>query len=138
MKMEVVQKLLDNLYESISFNEGEEPDFNNLSKLFLDGAKVMEYQDDKFTKYKVKDINEHVKEMYDVFNKYPEIKNKGFLEYEIENEIVFYGPIAFVKSNYFKKYFNGKETIQQIGTNCMQIVNCNGRYKIMSIGWYEE
>ncbi|MBN2694562.1 hypothetical protein JXR93_07855 [bacterium] len=137
MKKNDIQILLDKLYEYISFQEGEEPNFFRINELFVDGAKVIEYKDKDFINYNEKNINLHILEMNEVFSKYPLIKSKGFREKEIENDIIINGPVAFVKSRYLKKYFNGKDNIESTGINCMQIAKLNNTLKIISISWYE-
>jgi len=134
---EEVQLLLDQLYEYMTFKEGEEPHFDRLKNLFVNGALVIEYIDEACQQHIQKDIGKHIEEMNKVFTDYPQIKSKGFSEKELSNTITIYGPMAHVRSQYEKKYFNGKNDIRSTGTNCIHLAKLNKELKIVSIGWYE-
>ena len=75
--------------------------------------------------------------MNDVFDTYPEIKNAGFIEEEIESEILVNGPIAYVVSKYRKEYtYDGVKHVVE-GTNNFHLVMINGQLQIISMSWFE-
>ncbi|SCY54009.1 hypothetical protein [Alkaliphilus peptidifermentans] len=134
---EMIKKKLTNLYSHISFEAGKEPSYNKLKELFLDEAVVFEYLDSDYTEYRVKRIEEHIEEMYDIFEKYPVIKGRGFKEQELSNKNIISGPVALIVSEYKKEYFNGKHEVITVGTNNITMMLINEDLKIVSIGWYE-
>lgn len=133
-----VQRLLDNLYEYISFKAGDEPNLVRLLELFDERAIIIEYLDKSCKECARKSIYQHIEETINIFKQYPEIKSRGFNEVELHNTITIKGPVAYVESVYEKSYFNGKCVVSEIGINSMHIAKLGEELKIISIGWFQK
>lgn len=111
IKEKEVHELIDQLYNYISFAEGEEPKVGKLNELFIEGAVVIEYSDDQCLTFVQKTIETHIQEFKDVLEKYPIIKEKGFTEIPLEKHITFSGPLAYVESKYEKNILTEKNLL---------------------------
>lgn len=138
MNETIIQSFLEDFYAYISFEEGQEPNLESFRGLFMDEAVLIEYSDTSKGILSVDNIEHHVYEFEKVFHDYPIIKSKGFNEKEISHTISISGPMAFVESKYLKKYYNGSDYIETVGTNSIHLIWKENDLKIASIGWYEE
>lgn len=134
----LIKECVKSLYRAISCHPGTEPNYDKIRNLFVDNAIMAEYQEKDSKIPNVRTIDQHVKEIEDVFKKYSFISKNGFYENELSNNIIINGPVAMVCSEYEKKYFNGKKDIKNIGRNIMQIIKIDSEYKILSVSWYEQ
>lgn len=133
-----VQKLVDQLYEYMSFKVGEEPHHELLKGIFHEEAVIIDYAHRDFRYYNEKNIQRHIEEINFVLSKDPVIKCKGFSVKELNNTIYIAGPTALVKSVYEKKYSDGMKEFGEIGINSMQIVRINDDLKIISMACFEK
>jgi hypothetical protein len=134
----LIKECVSSLYRSISCEPGKKPDYDNIRKLFVDNAIMAEYVNKNSKIPNVKTIDEHIKEIENVFKIYPAISQKGFIENELSIKIMVKGPVATVCSEYEKYYYNGKIDMKNIGCNIFQMVKIDEIYKILSVSWYEK
>lgn len=130
--------LLDQIYDYMSFKEGQQPRYELLMELFHEEALIIEYTDKEFQYYSEKNIHRHIAEIEYVFSKDPEIKSKGFSVKELKNTISISGPTALVKSVYEKSYSDGIKEYNEIGLNSLQIARIEEKLLIVSMTCFEK
>lgn len=133
-----VQKLLDQLYDYMSFMKGEEARYDLLRGIFHEEALIIEYNQQDCRYHNEKNIHRHIAEINYVLSQDPEIKSEGFTVTELNNTISIAGPTAFVKSVYEKRYSDGVQGFNEIGINTLQMARINQKLKIISMASYEK
>lgn len=134
----LIEDCASSLYRAISCEPNEEPDYDDIKKLFIDSAIMVEYENKDSKIPNIKTIDEHIKELKNVFKTHPIILKKGFIENQLSIKIMTNGPVATVYSEYEKYYYNGKVDIKNIGCNIIQMIKIDNKYKILSVSWYEK
>lgn len=132
MDVSSIDSLVNALYESITFPEGEEPDLERFKSLFIkdspfiritsDGPNTMDL--DSF----VSSLNERVES--DAL--------KSFYEAEISRKIHSYGGIAHVFSTYKKGVNTADPRSLDRGINSIQLFHDGKRWWACSITWEDE
>lgn len=127
-----VDAVVSELYESISFNENKEPNYEKFQSLFIDGARLISVRDTTSATLTPAD--------------YESIMNKrrssgamiAFEEKELHRETDKYGNILHVFSTYQirTKTPEGEESAR--GINSIQLMKKDGQWKVTSLIWYEE
>lgn len=120
------------LYESISFDQNNPPDYNTFKALFADKAHLISVKDTTSYKLSPDDYEKSMTRQRDVGN------ILAFEEKELHRRTDQYGKILHIFSTYqtHLKTPDGTETAR--GINSIQLMRKDGNWKVTSLIWYEE
>lgn len=127
-----VDKIMNDLYESISFNKDKEPNYKKFKSLFTDGAQMISVRDT--SSYRLtpasyeKMMNEQRKSG----------KLLSFVEEELHRTMDRFGNIIQVFSTYQTHLKTPNATDSARGINSIQLIKKNDEWKVASIVWYRE
>ena len=125
---------MDTFYRTISFANGERFKSREFGDLFLNQAILIEKAGDSVKK---KTVEEHIRAFEDCIALYPQFFQEGFIEKQTAIEYLESDYCVLVKSQYEKRYHNGKEKVVATGYNHITLLDMNGSYQIVSIVWEE-
>jgi hypothetical protein len=127
-----VDKVMADLYESISFSESNEPDYDKFQSLFVDGGRLISVKDT--TSYTL------TPQSYEqaMTNQRQSGQLTAFEETELHRTTDRYGNILHVFSTYQTTIKNDQGTENARGINSIQLMKKDGNWKVVSIIWYEE
>lgn len=128
-ELEAIQRAVDTLYSSLSFEEGEQPDTALFLSIFVKEGILINNNGGKPRIISPKAFVERLTEMSGI---------KKFDEHEIRGETQFFGTIAQRFSTYDKHIELEERTIKGKGINSFQLVKVNGRWMISAIIWNDE
>ena len=131
-KINQIDVVISNLYDSISFKKGERPDLDKLKGLFIDEARLIRTTKDSHELMKVAEFLSSFNSRIDAGNF---IK---FREYEIKKKIELFGGIAHVFSTYETEYETHEGNFNSRGINSIQLIEISGEWKVVNIFWYNE
>jgi hypothetical protein len=128
----MIQKFLDDFYETLSFEQEEQFKADKFRTFFLSDSILMESINGVFRQ---KNIDEHISEFEYAIKEYPQLFSQGFHEEQTEYTFIENDNCILVSSKFQKSYCrNGEEVIEK-GINNMLIVRDNSAFKIASILW---
>ena len=127
-----IDAMVKELYESITFPEGKEPDLNRLQSLFTPNAQFIRITPQGVDKMDVKSFVASFKGWI------TSGRMKSFYESEISRKAQVWGSIAQVFSTY-KKGINIKDPeLMVLGINSIQLYHDGQRWWMSSIVWEDE
>lgn len=127
-----IDAVVSDLYESISFNQEKEPDYESFKSLFVDGARLISVKDTTSYKLTPTDYEKSITQQRQSG------KIIAFEEKELHRETEQYGNILHVFSTYKTHVETPNETDSARGINSIQMMKEDGQWKVTSIIWYEE
>jgi hypothetical protein len=126
------EALLEALYASISFGEGERPDFGRLRSLLLPGARLVRVQP---AGVETMDVDGFIAsfEQHLASGALTE-----FRESEIARRVDRFGHMAHVFSTYATRLTMGGVTSERRGINSIQLALGEEGWKVLTIFWMDE
>lgn len=127
-----IDSTISSLYESISFDQNNPPDYKTFKALFAENAHLIS----------VKDTTSYILSPDDYEQSMTRQRNEGkilsFIEKELHRKTDQYGNILHVFSTYqtHLKTPDGTDTTR--GINSIQLMKNDGDWKVTSLIWYEE
>ena len=128
-ELAAIQRAVDSLYSSLSFEEGGKADTATFLSIFVDGGTLINNNKGKANVISPEAFASSISQMKGL---------KSFDEHELRGETVFFGTIAHRFSTYEKNIDLGERQISGMGINSFQLVKVNGRWMINSIIWNDE
>lgn len=128
----MIQKFLDDFYETLSFEQGEQFKADKFRSFFLSNSILMESSNGAFRQ---KNIDEHISEFEYAIKEYPQLFSQGFHEEQTEYTFMKNDNCILVSSKFQKSYCRNGEKVIEKGINNMLIVRDNSAFKIASILW---
>jgi hypothetical protein len=127
-----IDAIIKNVYQSITFREGEKPDLDRFRSLFITNALFIRITPDGVNRM---DLDGFISSFS---NRIDTGAMKSFSESDISRKAHSYGGIAQVWSSY-KKSINTEDPVSfGRGINCIQLFNDGKRWWITSILWQDE
>ncbi|MDZ7681834.1 MAG: hypothetical protein U5J63_09040 [Fodinibius sp.] len=127
-----VDAIVDDLYESISFNENKDPDYEKFQSLFVEGGRLIS----------VKDTTSYTLSPDDYKQSMTKQRKSGaiiaFEEEELHRKTEQYGNILHLFSTYRTHLKTPNGTDSARGINSIQLMKKDGSWKVVSLIWYEE
>ena len=127
-----IDPVISDLYESISFTETQDPEYETFKSLFADGAHLISVQDTNSYTITPDEFEQGLTQQRESG------KLISFEEYEIHRETDRYGNILHVFSTYQTNLETPEGNDSARGINSIQMMKDVGEWKIVSIIWYEE
>jgi hypothetical protein len=128
-ELEAIQRAVDTLYSSLSFEEGGQPDTALFLSIFVNEGILINNNGGKPRIISPKAFVERLTQMSGI---------KKFNEHEIRGETQYFGTIAQRFSTYDKHIELEERTVKGKGINSFQLVKVNGRWKVSAIIWNDE
>ncbi len=127
-----VDKIITDLYQSISFDQDKKPDYERFKSLFTDGAQLISVRDT--SSYRLTPSN------YEKMMNEQRSSGKllSFVEEELHRKTDHFGNIIQVFSTYMTHLKTPNATDSARGINSIQLIKKNGKWKVASIIWYRE
>jgi hypothetical protein len=116
------------MYENVSFEPGERPDWRKEDEIFAPGARVVRVNDDGVFEFDIPSFCRNFDQMIDSG------AMKSFWEGEIWRETHLFGEVAHVLSAYETRHTRDGEVINR-GVNSMQLFQRDGRWWISAMIW---
>lgn len=117
------------VYEAISFNSGDLPNFEILKSCFIEQGILI---NNKGEAPVIKSVTDYISMIAS------NIDNGNIIsihEKELSSEVEVFGRVAQIKSEY-SLAFEGKSGIQvRYGVNLFQVISCEGKWLISSMCW---
>lgn len=117
------------LYSSITFGEGEPPDWERFNGLFLDDAQLVVAQKDGYRRLTPAEYQKNMNSMIESG------RLKSFREKEIYRKTDRFGLIVQVFSTYESDMVTSDGVSTERGINSIQLLKKNGRWLVLSILW---
>lgn len=127
-----VDSIISDLYESISFAENENPDFEKFKTLFVDDARLISVKDTTSFTLTPAEYEQNMNQQRKSGNII------AFEEKELHRKTERYGKILHVFSTYQTHLETADGMDSARGINSIQLMKVNGDWKVTSLIWYEE
>ena len=128
-KIKEINQLIDDLYSSICFEEGEQPPLEILRRVFIPGGKMINNDDDT---PRILTVEEYI----DRFNEIVASgKFKSFHEIEISHKTDLFGKIAHRFSTYETRLSLDEAEPYSMGINSIQLIKIGPSWFISSMVW---
>ena len=127
-----VDGLISELYSSITFDENSDPDYDTFQSLFIEDGRLISVHDT--TSYHLTPASYK----QSMNSRRQNGKILAFEEKELHRETDRFGNIMHVFSTYQTHVVTPEGEDSQRGSNSLQLMKENGRWKVVSIIWYEE
>lgn len=127
-----VDSVVTGLYESISFTENEDPDYEKFKTLFVDGARLISVKDTTSFTLTPDEFEQNMNQQRESGSLI------AFEEKELLRKTEQYGKILHVFSTYEAHLETPDGTDSVRGINSIQLMKENGDWKVTSLIWYEE
>ncbi len=128
-----IDSILLALYESISHEAGERPDWDRMRSLFIQGARIIPPALES-APLVVMDLETFVARVEENLTR-REDDEEGFHEAEIARRVERFGNVAHVWSTYETRHSPQDPAPASRGINSFQFVNHNDRWWVMTILW---
>ena len=123
-----IKKAVDDAYASISFKNGEQPQYDNIKNYFIPQAQLINFIGDTA---QILYIDDFVK----AFKNYVETTGiQSFREQEIYGRTDQFGNIAQRISTY-KTYVNSADIVKERGINSFQLIKTPQGWRVSSLIW---
>lgn len=126
-----VNSVIKNLYQSLTYIHGKEPNLKEFKKLFIKGARLIHVKNDKYVTMTPDTFAVQFKN---------QINNgflKSYVEHEVSRKTDTLGNVVHVFSMYKANFMTDNGTGHEHGINSIQLMKSNGRWWIVSILWDE-
>lgn len=127
-----LDELVRAMYDAISFEEGEEPDWETDRKIFAPDARLVRLSASSTESFTLDDYIENVKGLI----RSGELPS--FHEIEIARREEAYGDIAHLWSSYEGRRSPSDPELVTRGINSIQAIRRDGRWRIVSMTWFRE
>jgi hypothetical protein len=127
-----LDRVLDRLYEVISFDEGGEPDWDGMKNVFSRHARITRVTPEGIDHLDLPTFCAMAREMLDLG------AYTGFHEREVSRRVDRLGAVVHVLSAYeTKRHPTAIDRLSQ-GVNSIQLVNEDGGWRVVSLCWDED
>jgi hypothetical protein len=127
-----LDRVLDRLYEVISFDEGGEPDWDGMKNVFSRHARITRVTPEGIDHLDLPTFCAMAREMLDLG------AYTGFHEREVSRRVDRLGAVVHVLSAYeTKRHPTAIDRLGQ-GVNSIQLVNEDGGWRVVSLCWDED
>ena len=126
-----IDQLLRTLYASISFAEGDEPDWQGMAALFVESAQVTRMTPERTDYLHLPGFQDFAREMLETG------AYTSFFEREVGRSVHCYGDAAHVWSAYETKSSESAKRAFGHGVNSIQLVREQSTWRILSLLWDE-
>jgi hypothetical protein len=128
--MKTIQETTDALYRSISFREGETPDYDLLRSLFTDHARMINND------IPAAPLVTTVEEFIDILRSTIASGHiTAFREHEIASVVETFGTIAHSFSTYEARFDWSAATPHSVGINSIQFLHDGSKWRVCSMIW---
>lgn len=128
----VIDKLVSELYDLISFDDKKEPQIDKLRNLFLENSRMIN-TDPEIS------VNMTVDEFIDSFNEARTVGGlKQFEEREIVHRTEIFGRVAHRFSTYEARFDVKSPEPAAVGINSIQFVKTDDGWKISAMCWFNQ
>jgi hypothetical protein len=126
-----IARLLEALYEVISFEEGDEPDWSGLQALFSEHARITRITPDGTDHMDPRSFLAMTRNMLEVG------AYTSFYEFEVGRQVRRFGNVAQVWSLYETRRDRGAARALGRGINSIQLIRENGGWRVLGLLWDE-
>ncbi len=126
-----IDKVTKSLYRLICFPEGDKPDFWELKKIFMPGAKIINNNEGPI----VLSVTSYIQRIKDMIKKGV---LKSYHEKEISSKTDIFGDIAQRFSTYETRLNPEDEEPFQVGIHSIQFIKEFGKWRVVSMIWNNE
>jgi hypothetical protein len=129
-----IQKVVNKLYENLTFKKNQAPTLAKLTDIFYDRGMLINNTTGEPKKYTLQEFSSVITKQVNTG------KVLAFREKELSSEIELFGNMAHCLSTYESGYIlaGRDEYINKRGINSIQLIKVAGKWKIVSIIWNEE
>lgn len=127
-----VDRIISDLYESISFDETKDPDYDKFKSLFIIGGRLISVGDTTSSRLTPTTYEKAMTKQRQ------NGKLIAFEEKELHRETEQYGNIMHIFSTYATETKTPQGKTSERGINSIQLMKKDGDWKVVSIIWYEE
>jgi len=135
--VESIDAIIRALYECVTFEQNEKPDFIRFRSLCHPGAKFISPKTVQ-TEFAEVLYTEELVARFDNFIRETESGRKGFHEREIGRKTELFGSIAHVLSAYESRFSRNDVQPLARGINSVELLKDQGRWWVLSIAWEVE
>lgn len=123
--------IIHRLYEVISFNEGEMPDFDGMTELFFPWAHITRITPEGLEEFNLFSFQAMLSELFEagIYT--------SFYEAEIARRVEFIWDVAHVLSAYETKSSKNAIGVIDRGINSIQLIWSDKKWRIVSLLWDE-
>jgi hypothetical protein len=126
-----IAQLLARLYQVISFEEGEEPDFRGLSELFCEHARITRITPEGADYLTPESFLAMTRNLLEVG------AYTSFYEFELARHVDCFGDVAQVWSFYETRRNRSAQRPLGRGINSIQLIQRGGAWRVLSLLWDE-
>lgn len=127
-----ISRLLERLYEVISFPEGGEPDWAGMTEVFSRHARITRVTPEGTDYFDLPTFQAMAQELLRVG------AYTAFHEREVARRVELFGSVAHVKSAYETRVDPAARACLGRGVNSLQLVLENDSWRVLSLCWDEE
>jgi hypothetical protein len=126
-----IARLLDDLYDVISFEEGSEPDWNGLSALFSEHARITRITPEGTDYMDPRSFLSMTRNMFEVG------AYTSFYEFEVARQVQRFGDVAQVWSLYETRRDRTATRALGRGINSIQLIREGAAWRVLGLLWDE-
>jgi hypothetical protein len=126
-----IVRLLEELYEVISFEEGDEPDWNGLQALFSEHARITRITPDGTDHMDPRGFLAMTRNMLELG------AYTSFYEFEVARQVRRFGNVAQVWSLYETRRDRSAARALGRGINSIQLIREGGEWRVIGLLWDE-
>lgn len=130
--MQDLDELTKELYASISFAKGEQPDLEKLKTFFYNGGKLINNSAAQPKEFTVAQFADMVQEQID------KGQLESFSEQEVSSKTEVFGKIAHRFSTYEARFDVSSVAPFAVGVNSIQFIKVDGDWLVTSMVWDDE
>ena len=126
---EQLDEVLRAFYEVISFDDGATPDWERMSGLFSEHARITRVTPEAIDYMDLGTFRSMAEELLEVG------AYTSFYEYEVARRVDAYGKVIHVASTYETKISPTAQDFIERGINSLQLIREDGKWRIISLCW---
>jgi hypothetical protein len=136
--VESIDAIIGALYDTISFDPGDEPDWERLRWLFLTDGSLIPPRDPSEESTQVLGIEAFINRAKRRIHNTEALQERGFREVEVSRRVDQFSNIAHVLSVYEGRFGSGEDDYAVRGINSVQLLFENDRWWVVGILWADE
>jgi len=126
-----IARLMDLLYDAISFEEGSEPDWEGLGQVFSDHARITRITPEGTDYLDLPSFVTMIRNLVEIG------AYTSFYEFELSRRVDRFGDVAQVWSTYETRRSRAARDALGRGVNSIQLVREQGTWKVLGLLWDE-
>lgn len=126
-----INSIVKNLYQSLTYEHGKEPNLKEFKQLFIKGARLVHVKNHKYVTMTPDSFAVQFKNQID------NGVLKSYVEHEVSRKTDTLGNVVHVFSTYKTNFMTDNGIGHSHGINSIQLLKSNGRWWIVSILWDE-